>query len=88
MISCRECSPVSADVDRRWQLEGLVHATVRFLPEITSKDMVVTLNSQHPHYVSEPFSLETESTPLGEMLVIRDVTGTLFFGRKDPIYRS
>lgn len=88
VISCRECSPVSADVDRRWQLEGLVHATVRFLPEITSKDMVVTLNSQHPHYVSEPFSLETESTPLGEMLVIRDVTGTLFFGRKDPIYRS
>ena len=88
IISCRELCPVSAQIDRRWQLDGLVNATVRFLPETKAEDMEVLLNSQYPHMVGEPFQLELEQTSLGEMLTIRGVTGSLFFGRKDGTSRS
>lgn len=82
LLSFREYPAISAQIDRRWILEGLQNADVYFLPQGDPADTNVLLNSQYPHVQGEPLDCAVEQTLYGPALHCRHVTGTLLFGRR------
>lgn len=79
-IICREIPPISYQVRRRIQIEGLVNARVCFYPEkYCEENIEVIQNAGEPYYVGEKPCGEWKSDGSVRYLEVEDVTGTILF---------
>lgn len=77
-VSCKEIPPVSYQMRRRIEVEGLKNAVVRFFPErYCGKKIQVLRNASYPYFVGDPLEGEWKEEGGHPYYEMKNVTGTL-----------
>ena len=77
-VSCKEIPPISYQIRRRIEVEGLQEAVVRFFPEdYCGEDIQVLLNSSYPYFVGDSLEGQWKQEGGHRYYEMRNVTGKL-----------
>ena len=83
MVHAKENIPCAYGIERRIMVSGLKNATVYVLPKKNEPPKTYCLlNSNFPHFVSDPFECELTDTVFGPAYKLTNITGNLLISDK------
>ncbi len=78
VIHAKETIPTAYGVERRILVENLKNATVYVIPKKGNPEKTFfMLNSEYPHFVSQPFTCELTESPFGKVYKLCNISGNL-----------